>query len=663
MNILHLSDIHFGRDKSNSTDHFERKSEILDKLINTLGTLDEDMKPDLVLVTGDIAWTGKISEFDEAYEWFRRLKTALNLGDGSFIFCPGNHDLNRSTAMNFREEVLWKQESGKKKLNIALCDELYKYENAHRLETRFHNYNVFCEKMGMQPYSYTLEDGSMEYSYLVGSSAFSFGSNSFVISCFNTAYLPYGKVLHDDQMFLGLPQIEKMIADGFLSDSADNVYRIALFHHADRYLHPNEQCEYDGRKASLPLLMKNIDLALCGHTETGGMPLLRTFGNGGSLLSGGAAYYNDDHPNSFSLLQVNKGHKPQVCSYYFDGNEWTCFASEEKISWEKQNGTIAWRNYIHHHPKFSFAIQIDEHITEIYSGYFTTRVLGVQDGFNVFYDNFINPARALDVFVDNNGIGDTPHRIGIRNAPGMWHTMEAQILIAEYHSFIKDHIEGAVSAIHGLMNADGKWLLQTPLNVQALAQQYKHHVSNVEWYKMVQQVEDYYEVLFLFPELRAPTSDEEQAISCLREIMEHGDANWLYSDIDESWFGAQEKRHFQVILQSARNGEKIGFHYERKLRFSLFGTEIDFRECDIYCIGAQPKNPTDIIKKIRTWESGDLRCAEMNYPNGMDLWICPKHLAKEGKNNPAKGAVIFNMPSEAEVPLPDSLKQFFSEYK
>ena len=74
MNILHLSDIHFGRNQSNSTDPFDRKNEILDKLINTLGSLDKEMNPNLVLVTGDIAWTGKISEFDEAYEWFQRLK-------------------------------------------------------------------------------------------------------------------------------------------------------------------------------------------------------------------------------------------------------------------------------------------------------------------------------------------------------------------------------------------------------------------------------------------------------------------------------------------------------------------------------------------------------------------------------------------------------------
>lgn len=663
MKILHLSDIHFGRDRSGSTDPFSRKSEILDKLIDTLAILSEGMKPDLVLVTGDIAWTGKIAEFDEAYEWFQRLQSALGLDIGRFVFCPGNHDLNRNTAMSFREELLCTIDNGKKKLNIRLCDELYKYENAHRLETRFHNYNVFCERMGMQPYSYKLDDGSIEYSYLVGSSEFTFENDHYLITCFNTAYLPYGKVLNDDQMFLGIPQIETMIANGVLSNSADDVYRIALFHHADRYLHPNEQCEYDGRNASLPILMNHVDLALCGHTETGGVPVLRTFGNRGSLVSGGAAYYNDDHPNSFSLLDLKKGRKPDICSYFFDGDQWTRFSSVPEPVWKKTTSTLQWKNFIHDHPKFSFAIQIDEHTIELFSGYFTTRVLGAApDRFNVFYDNFINPARALDVFVDNNGVGSQPHRIGIRNAPGMWHTMESQILMAEYHAFVKAHISTANVAFHGLINSNGEWVLKTELNAKKLAQEYKNYVSNVAWYKMVQQIEDFFEVIFLFPELRAPTSEEEQAVSWLKEIMEHGDLNLLYQEIVESWFYAHEIKELQATLKAVENNGIIGFHFERKLKFHLFGIEIDFKDCDICCIGAQPKNRNDIIRKINSWEPGDRRTAEMNFPNGMTLWIRPKYLSNPKQADPTIGISIFHMPPQAELPLPDIMKQFISEY-
>ena len=45
MNILHLSAIHFGRDRSGYSEPFTRKGEILDKLIDTLASLDNDLKP------------------------------------------------------------------------------------------------------------------------------------------------------------------------------------------------------------------------------------------------------------------------------------------------------------------------------------------------------------------------------------------------------------------------------------------------------------------------------------------------------------------------------------------------------------------------------------------------------------------------------------------
>ena len=661
MNILHLSDIHFGRDRCITTDSFSRKSEIMDKLISTLASMSDEMKPDLVLVTGDIAWTGKISEFDEAYEWFQRLKENLGLDIGRFVFCPGNHDLNRKTATNFSEENLCTSINGRQKLDIQKCDELYHYKNAHKLETRFHNYNIFCEKMGMQPYSYVTDDNTTEYSYLIGSSEFTCGNERYQISCFNTAYLPYGKVLKDDQMFLGLPQIQSMIKRGVFSEPG--VYRIALFHHADRYLHPNEQCEYDGRKASLPLLMSHVDLALCGHTETGGVPLLRTFNNGGNLLSGGATYYNDDHPNSFSLIHIEKDKTLDIRSYMFNGDQWVCFSSNKESVWKKRTETITWKNFIHDYPQFSFNIQVGDYVTELFSGHFATRIYCVsRDKYNVFYDNFINPARALDVFVDNNGYGDQPHRLGIRNSPGMWHTMEAQILLAEYHNFVKSHISGAHCAFHGLKNSEGKWVLQTSINVEKLSDQYKRYSANVNWYRMVLKIEDFYEVIFLFPESGGPTPEEEQTISYLKEIMEQGDLNLLYQDIMECWFFAHKKEELLITLQATNSNGTIAFHFERKLKCCIFGIEIDLGACDIYCIGAHPRDRNDIIRKINTWESGDRRTVEMHFPDGMNLWICPKYLSRSEQSDPSSGMTTFHMPPQAEIPLPETIKSYFIEY-
>lgn len=658
MNILHLSDIHFGRDRSGYSDPFARKEEILDKLIDTLASLEDDLKPDLVLLTGDIAWTGKAAEFDEAYEWLRKLKEALGLDSGRFVFCPGNHDLNRNAAVSFQEETLWKQESGKKKLNIELCDDLYRYENAHIFETRFHNYNVFCERMGMQPYSYKLEDGSTEYSYLIGSNEFTFGGRRYVITCFNTAYLPYGKVLKDDQMFLGKPQIETLIANGVLTETNDDTYRIALFHHADRYLHPNEQCEYQGRSASLPLLMKHIDLALCGHTETGGVPLLRSFKNGGSLLSAGAAYYNDDHPNSFSLLCIQKDKELIVHSYYFDGEEWTPFSENSDEIYEEKKRILSWNNCIHERPKLSISVQIDDANFELYSGYFLSEVGSSPRGITISCNNSVNPARNIDIYLNDKGM--IPH-LRIKNPPGMWHTMEAQILIAEYHNFVKTHITENSNVFYVISNNQGKHY-EMPLSAKELCQNYRDFNSNVPWYKMVQEIENFFDVLFLFPQLRAPTKEEEDVVSWLKEVMEQGDLHLLYPDIIESWFFAHKQEELIALQQAILKNIRVGFHFERRLKIRLFDIEIDLKECDIYCNGAHSKNNKQLLRKISTWELGDRRTAEIFFPEGMDFWIQPRYLHKADTIDPTEGLAIFHMPPQAEVPFHDAMKGFVVEY-
>lgn len=69
MIILHLSDIHFGRDnpKCNVRGEFNNKKKILWDLL--ISIRDNEMKPDHIVVTGDIAWFGKKNDFDEAIEY------------------------------------------------------------------------------------------------------------------------------------------------------------------------------------------------------------------------------------------------------------------------------------------------------------------------------------------------------------------------------------------------------------------------------------------------------------------------------------------------------------------------------------------------------------------------------------------------------------------
>ena len=96
MKILHLSDIHFGRDypKYGESGKFDDKDRILKELIDCISRMEE--KPEHIIVTGDIAWWGKKNDFDEAIIWFKSLLEKLSLNGNDITFCPGNHDVNRA---------------------------------------------------------------------------------------------------------------------------------------------------------------------------------------------------------------------------------------------------------------------------------------------------------------------------------------------------------------------------------------------------------------------------------------------------------------------------------------------------------------------------------------------------------------------------------------
>lgn len=56
----------------------------------------------------------------------------------------------------------------------------------------------------------------------------------------NTALLMTQKNIPDDKMWLGREQIKSLMTYDILPASKDIWYTIALFHHSDRFLHPNE---------------------------------------------------------------------------------------------------------------------------------------------------------------------------------------------------------------------------------------------------------------------------------------------------------------------------------------------------------------------------------------------------------------------------------------
>ena len=92
LQILHISDLHINDTKEQKFD----RSVVLEPLIERIKQdHGNNFHPEIIVVTGDIAFKGIKAEYDLAKVFFDDLLAALDLKSNSLFVVPGNHDVNR----------------------------------------------------------------------------------------------------------------------------------------------------------------------------------------------------------------------------------------------------------------------------------------------------------------------------------------------------------------------------------------------------------------------------------------------------------------------------------------------------------------------------------------------------------------------------------------
>ncbi len=400
MNILHLSDIHFGRNYPcyGIGDNFTKHDQILDELIEVIADTDEHLRPEHIVFTGDIVWHGKAEEYREALDWFRRLLDALNLTGKDISFCVGNHDLDLACLCN---------DPGIDNNSVAEIDDYYKYENIHKMEFPLYGYNEFCRELGMEPYSYPL-DGKRKYSYSAGYKDITFSNGKTVrLLALNTAMLMPFQGISEDKMWLGQEQIKTLINYSILPAPKDIWYTITLCHHSDRFLHPDETSTYNGRPATLSLLLENVNLILCGHTESSGKPRLSKQQGGGSILCGGASYYSDDHINAFSMIYLSERKRSMGFLPYVYEDGWKDYDFEHHFIRADENKILEAEK--EHYRNARILFETDEEAYEINCSYLSfsesdtdcsirfDNSKDIMNPFRIEYDSTLSDSEAVSV--------------------------------------------------------------------------------------------------------------------------------------------------------------------------------------------------------------------------------------------------------------------------
>jgi 3',5'-cyclic AMP phosphodiesterase CpdA len=92
--ILHLSDMQFGINHRFGAEHTECNS-LLQRLHEDLCALEPGLKPDLVVLSGDLTEWANLKEFEDVYQFIDGLSQKCAIPHNRIILIPGNHDINR----------------------------------------------------------------------------------------------------------------------------------------------------------------------------------------------------------------------------------------------------------------------------------------------------------------------------------------------------------------------------------------------------------------------------------------------------------------------------------------------------------------------------------------------------------------------------------------
>jgi len=259
MNILHVSDMHFtvdGADKDIRDGVFRKLRESFTEIV----TNNENLMPDLILISGDIAFHGKMAEYELAISEIREWVSIFNLDMSRVVVCPGNHDIMKDKTE--RITTIENNLDANKYLTLPKLAKNSEY---------FSDFQNFCKSLGLLPL--TLNNNE-EHScqYLFGVHNIKVNDINVAIAVHNTAW----NCLQDntDNKNIWVSAYTTTNISEKLNSQKENNIVISLMHHSYSHLNENEQHPYGGNESAISCIYEYSDLVLCGHVHADNFQVL-----------------------------------------------------------------------------------------------------------------------------------------------------------------------------------------------------------------------------------------------------------------------------------------------------------------------------------------------------------------------------------------------------
>lgn len=289
--VLHISDLHISTDRE-----FDR-SVVLEPLIKrVIEDMKSGFKPEVVVVTGDIAYSGIKKEYELAKTFFDKLLAALGLPDKRLFLVPGNHDVYRKI-YSPKDIPVYENMA---KLNDELENEDYRADLLSGMSDYFDfvesNYPHLKSKRGkLIPFVYSYNADCGKRIGLVG---------------LNSAWM-CRKSPDKEEIAIGEYQVNKAMKELKEADEHDLI--INIFHHPLNWLWPVD------RKICKNFFNRTV--ALSGHIHDAEGGCAKDLQDGICEFYAGASYTGSESPasNRFQYITFDwKGNKIRLDYRKFD---------------------------------------------------------------------------------------------------------------------------------------------------------------------------------------------------------------------------------------------------------------------------------------------------------------------------------------------------------
>lgn len=315
--VVQLSDIHF---QVNSNVLVSR----LDKIVAAIQPTLQQVQGIAFAVTGDVAYSGSLQEYEIALEFFARLRDAVRRAypdiEVGFVFIPGNHDCDfgcdsevRSALLDgLAEKISTLDPAGEIVRKIAEVQ-----DNFFSFEARF-NGSSEIPKADRLRYQARLKMGPLAVTF----------------DCYNTAWMSR-KVEHEGTLLF--PPRSLSADAGAEEDGAS--LRVSLLHHRDNWL------EASHARLLRDYVDASSDVVLTGHEHISAVYKKTKPGGAGAHYVEGAVLQDSKSPGNsgFNVLELDIEQGLRILPFRWSGQRYSCERGSDWSEFEHNRARGAFR--------------------------------------------------------------------------------------------------------------------------------------------------------------------------------------------------------------------------------------------------------------------------------------------------------------------------------